>query len=137
MSISPDAHCASASALNQALNKLGSSVPTVSSPEKFAAAFNAVQRLVKRGSVLALHDISAGGMATALLEMVFANTDGGLTLDTKEFVDNGEKDLLKILFAENPAVLLQIADDKAESALRLFKEAGVEVMEVACPVLVP
>ena len=121
------------SALNQALNALGASVPTVASAEKFAAAFNAVQKLVKRGSILALHDISAGGMITALLEMTFANVNGGLEISTESFTKNGENDILKILFAENPAVLMQIADDKAESALKLLTEAGVEVAKIGRP----
>ena len=121
------------SALNQALNALGASVPTVASAEKFAAAFNAVQKLVKRGSILALHDISAGGMITALLEMTFANVNGGLEISTESFTQNGENDILKILFAENPAVLMQIADDKAESALKLLTEAGVEVAKIGRP----
>lgn len=121
------------SALNQALNALGASVPTVASAEKFAAAFNAVQKLVKRGSILALHDISAGGMITALLEMTFANVNGGLEISTESFSKNGENDILKILFAENPAIIMQIADDKAESALKLLAEAGVEVAKIGRP----
>ena len=57
--------------------------------------------------VLAGHDISAGGMVTALLEMCFADNRLGLDID---FSFLAEKDMIKILFAENPGVLIQIAD---------------------------
>ena len=86
----------------------------------FAAAFTAVQRLVDEGYILAGHDISAGGMITALLEMCFADNRLGLDID---FSYLAEKDIVKILFAENPGVLVQIKDCKKVAAI--LDEAGV------------
>ena len=114
------------SALFQSLNRLGAEAPTVTDPAQFVATFNAVQRLVKRGSIMAAHDVSAGGLITTILEMTFANTSGGVNLTTEAFTEAGESDLVKILFAENPALLVQIAEDKADSAEQLLKEAGVK-----------
>ena len=114
------------SALFQSLNRLGAEVPTVTDPAQFVATFNAIQRLVKRGSIMAAHDVSAGGLITTILEMTFANTSGGVNLTTEAFTEAGESDLVKILFAENPALLVQIAEDKADSAEQLLKEAGVK-----------
>ena len=114
------------SALFQSLNRLGAEAPTVTDPAQFVATFNAVQRLVKRGSIMAAHDVSAGGLITTILEMTFANTSGGVNLTTDAFTEAGESDLVKILFAENPALLVQIAEDKADSAEQLLKEAGVK-----------
>ena len=114
------------SALFQSLNRLGAEAPTVTDPAQFVATFNAVQRLVKRGSIMAAHDVSAGGLITTILEMTFANTSGGVNLTTDAFNEAGESDLVKILFAENPALLVQIAEDKADSAEQLLKEAGVK-----------
>lgn len=113
------------SALSQSLNHLGSEAPTVIDPNRFAETFNAVQRLVKRGSLMAAHDVSAGGLITTLLEMTFANTAGGINFSTESFVADGETDLVKILFAENPALVIQVADDKCEAAERLLDQAGV------------
>ncbi|MDE6263943.1 MAG: phosphoribosylformylglycinamidine synthase subunit PurQ, partial [Paramuribaculum sp.] len=113
------------SAFAQSLNKIGSDAPTVKNVTLFASAFAAVQRLVKRGSVLAAHDVSAGGLVTALLEMAFANTNGGIDFNTEAFVAEGQSDLVKILFAENPAIVLQLADSSVESALKVLDEAGV------------
>ena len=56
------------------MNKVGDEAPTVTDAEYFKNAFGAVQELVNRGLVLAGHDVSAGGMITAMLEMCFANT---------------------------------------------------------------
>ena len=114
------------SALFQSLNRLGAEAPTVTDPAQFVATFNAVQRLVKRGSIMAAHDVSAGGLITTILEMTFANTSGGVNLTTDAFTEAGESDLVKILFAENPALVVQIAEDKADSAEQLLKEAGVK-----------
>ena len=114
------------SALFQSLNRLGAEAPTVTDPAQFVATFNAVQRLVKRGSIMAAHDVSAGGLITTILEMTFANTSGGVNLTTEAFTEAGESDLVKILFAENPALVVQIAEDKADSAEQLLKEAGVK-----------
>ena len=114
------------SALFQSLNRLGAEAPTVTDPAQFVATFNAVQRLVKRGSIMAAHDVSAGGLITTILEMTFTNTSGGVNLTTDAFTEAGESDLVKILFAENPALVVQIAEDKADSAEQLLKEAGVK-----------
>lgn len=114
------------SAFAQSLNKVGSDAPTVTDPQQFIATFNAVQRLVKRNSLMAAHDVSAGGLVTTLLEMTFANTTGGIRLDTTAFTERGETDLVKILFAENPAIVLQVSDSGAEGALKILREAGAK-----------
>ncbi|MFA4086554.1 MAG: phosphoribosylformylglycinamidine synthase, partial [Paramuribaculum intestinale] len=121
------------SALGQTMNRLGAEAPTVADAGRFAAAFNAVQRLVARGSVMAAHDVSAGGLVTTLLEMAFANTKGGIEMSTDGFVAAGEDDLVKILFAENPAVVLQVADDKADKAMELLDKAGVKHIVIGRP----
>lgn len=121
------------SALAQTLNRIGSQVPAVKSPEQFVNTFNAIQRLVKRGSLMAAHDVSAGGLITTLLEMTFANTTGGINFTTDAFVSEGETDLVKILFAENPALVIQVADDKCEAAERLLTEAGVHFLPIGEP----
>lgn len=118
------------SALAQSLNRLGKEVPSVKSPEQFVKTFNAVQRLVKSKSLLAAHDISAGGLVTTLLEMAFANTNGGIELDADAFSSLGEKDLVKILFAENPALVVQIAANKCDKAESLLQEEGARFCKI-------
>ena len=116
------------SAFAQSLGSVGSEVPDVLDTDYFRRAFEAVQSAVGSGLVQAGHDVSAGGMLVALLEMCFANVDGGLEVDLDAIPDS---DLVKILFSENPAVLLQApADDRLEAILR---EAGVRFYRVARP----
>ena len=122
------------SALRQTLSAVGSDVPTVTDVEKFKATFEAVQTLVKRRRLLAMHDVSAGGLVTTLLEMLFANTKGGLKFYTDGFKEfYGEDDLVKILFAENPAIVVQVADSAKESSEAILREAGVRFFPIACP----
>ena len=116
------------SAFAQSLGSVGSEVPDVLDTDYFRQAFGAVQSAVGSGLVQAGHDVSAGGMLVALLEMCFANVDGGLEVDLDAIPDS---DLVKILFSENPAVLLQApADDRLEAILR---EADVRFYRVARP----
>ncbi|MFV0468906.1 MAG: phosphoribosylformylglycinamidine synthase, partial [Dysgonomonas sp.] len=93
------------SAFAQTLGKLGEEVPTVKDSEYFKNAFGAVQELLDRGLILAGHDVSAGGLITAMLEMCFANPLGGLEARLDKL---HHSDLIKILFAENPGVLIQV-----------------------------
>ena len=110
------------SSFAQILNKVGKDVPDVKDSAYFVEAFTAVQQLVSEGMVLAGHDISAGGMITALLEMCFADTRAGMNVD---FSFLAEKDIIKILFAENPGVLLQIKDEDAQKVSAILEKAGV------------
>lgn len=103
------------SSLGQTLNKVGVTSPDVVDPEYFRNAFNAVQQLIVDGDILAGHDISAGGMITTLLEMNFANYEMGMDVDLTSVK---EKDIIKLLFSENPGVVIQVEDvSKVEKIL--------------------
>ena len=81
------------SALFQTLGKAGGVTPDVTDPAYFAKAFNTVNAMVNADVVEAIHDVSAGGLVTALLEMCFANTKGGLNMYTDGFSIYGETTL--------------------------------------------
>jgi phosphoribosylformylglycinamidine synthase len=95
------------SSFAQVLNFVGDKTPDVKDSKYFIQAFEAIQQLVKKDLIIAGHDISSGGLITALLEMTFPQNDLGLTLD---LTDIGEKDFIKLLFSENPGVVLQVSD---------------------------
>ena len=118
------------SAFAQTLKKLGSDVPTVKNPEYFRDAFNAVQQLVEKGLIVAGHDISAGGLITCLLEMCFANTEGGLEIDLDNFKCD---DLIKVLFAENPGVVVQVSNANKAAFKKVLDEAGVAYVKLGQP----
>ena len=118
------------SAFAQSLGKVGDDVPTVKNPEYFRDAFNTVQELIKKDLVMAGHDISAGGMITTLLEMCFANTKGGMDIDLKEI--SGD-DMVKILMAENPGVIVQIADKDADEFKTIMDNNSISYAKIGKP----
>ena len=117
------------SSFGQIINRLGDSVPSVKDPAYFAAVFNIVQELIIKGKILAGHDISAGGMITTLLEMCFSNTSGGLTINLSAL---DELDTLKILFSQNPGIILQVRDE--DEIAEILLENGVSYLSIGHPV---
>ncbi|MEG1485179.1 MAG: phosphoribosylformylglycinamidine synthase [Bacteroidales bacterium] len=121
------------SAFAQIINKIGNNTPDINDPTYFGTCFTAIQELVNKGLILAGHDISAGGLITTVLEMCFANTHGGLSINarvlemlaqiseaangTKCFECEGKtlEDLIfRAMFSEVPGVLLQIENNKLD-----------------------
>ncbi len=118
------------SAFAQIVNRIGTIAPTINNHRYFARAFDAVQLLIKEGKILSGHDISSGGLITSMLEMNFGNTKGGLNINLDSF---DEADFIKILFNENPAILVQVNDsDKIVSELG---KKGVHAHIIGKPIL--
>ena len=120
------------SAFAQSLGKVGDDVPTVKNPEYFCDAFNAIQELIKKGWIMAGHDISAGGLITTLLEMCFANTKGGMHINLHDICKDG--DVVKTLFAENPGVVIQVSDEHKFEFKELMEDLGVGFAKIGYPV---
>ena len=118
------------SAFAQSLGKIGDEVPTVQDAEYFRDAFLAVQELVNKGLILAGHDISAGGLITTLLEMCFANVEGGMEINLDKMK---EHDLVKLLFAENPGIVIQVSDKHKEEVKQILEDAGVGFVKIGKP----
>ena len=118
------------SALAQSMGLLGDKAPGVKSADYFANTFNAVQALVENKQLLAAHDISAGGLLTTVLEMTFANTKGGVNLDLDGMA---EQDIVKVLFAENPALVIQVANNQCGKVERELAERGVKFIYIGEP----
>ena len=103
----------------QVLNTIGTEVPTIKDSKFFKNAFNSTQELILDDQIIAGHDIGSGGLITTLLEMCFANNNLGATIDSSTFE---EKDLIKILFAENIGIVFQAKNDlELESKLNSNK----------------
>lgn len=123
-----DKHKLGGSVLAQTLNKIGDEVPTVKDAEYFKAAFDSIQEMIAQNLILAGHDISEGGMITALLEMCFANTKGGLNVNLDYIAENS---LVTMLFAENPGVLIQVKDRKVVE--KILNDNGIGFARIATP----
>lgn len=118
------------SAFAQSLGKVGSDVPTVKNPEYFVDCFNAIQELIKRGWIMAGHDISAGGLITTLLEMTFANENGGINVNLHDIASD---DIVKMLFAENPGVVIQVSDEHKEELKKFLDDEGIGYAKIGYP----
>jgi phosphoribosylformylglycinamidine synthase len=101
------------SSFAQAMGKIGNTAPIVREPNYFKHSFKAVQNAIISEEILAGHDISAGGLITALLEMCFPNKDIGLSLD----LSNLGEDLVAMLFSEQPGVIVQVNDGRLQKRL--------------------
>ena len=110
------------SSFGQVLNAIGNDTPSIKNTCTFIKKFEIIQRLIDEGKILAGHDISAGGMIVTLLEMCFPQTEMGMDIDLCALEEN---DLVKLLFAENPGLILQIEDESILSGLDLdYKMIG-------------
>jgi len=115
------------SSFAQSLNQLGKKVPNVSDPGYFTKAFNAIQKMIEDKKILAGHDISSGGMITTMLEMCFANAQGGIIADLTQLPD--ENTFTK-LFSENPGILFQV---KNKSDLDILDQNKISYQIIGHP----
>ena len=111
------------SSFAQNLNKIGAETPTVLDPSYFKTAFNTLQKFIEKGYIQAGHDVGSGGLITSLLEMCFPSSSVGMTLS---FTNFKEQDLVKILFSEKSAVLLQSRENLSSH----FEKQGIAVCKI-------
>ena len=119
------------SSFAQILNEIGDEAPSVNDVAYFKKAFNTIQGLIRNNQLAAGHDISSGGLLTALLELCFADNNLGANIilpNPSQGVAFGTDDLVKILFAENSGVLIQANNDaEVEDA---FAKANIETLKI-------
>jgi len=123
--LSKDSFKLGGSSFGQTINKLGNDAPDVKDPAYFKIVFEAIQKLLEKELILAGHDISAGGLITALLEMTFAQNQWGLDIDLAAF---READLVKILFSQNPGIILQV--DSNSDAIQILEDEGIPYKKI-------
>ncbi|PKP24683.1 MAG: phosphoribosylformylglycinamidine synthase [Bacteroidetes bacterium HGW-Bacteroidetes-2] len=125
INFSQDAFQLGGSSLAQILNEIGNEAPTVTDATYFKNAFNTIQQLIKENKIAAGHDISSGGLITALLEMCFADNDLGADINLTALIEN---DIIKLLFSENSGILIQANKDvEVENA---FAKANIKAIKI-------
>src|SRR5690554_5048581 len=131
INLSKDTFKLGGSSFAQILNEIGNEAPKVNDAGYFKTAFNTIQNLIRDNQIAAGHDISSGGLLTALLEMCFADNELGADIvlpNPSQGGAFGTDDLIKILFAENSGVLIQAIDDSTfENA---FAKANIEIHKI-------
>jgi phosphoribosylformylglycinamidine synthase len=124
INISQDNYKLGGSSFSQVVNKIGNETPNVQDEAYVKTVFNTIQKLIKQHQIVAGHDVASGGLITTLLEMCFAINNIGAELDLTCL---GEKDSLKMLFAENAGIVIQSKNDSIEN---LLKDAQIEFFNI-------
>ena len=129
INLSKDNYKLGGSSFAQILNTIGNEAPTVVDSTYVKAVFNTMQKAIRKGLILAGHDVASGGLITTLLEMCFADVNLGVTLDLTAL---GEADSIKLLFAENAGIVVQVKND---SVIDVFESKTIEAIKIGtvCP----
>jgi len=109
----------------QELKNIGDNPPDIADADYFKRTFTVLQDLIRQNLILAGHDISAGGLITTLLEMTFANPDIGLDINLSSIPYD---DIIQILFAENPGVVIQVSNVK--EVINKLYQADIEYFPI-------
>ena len=118
------------SSLGQVLNRVGKKPPTIKDNAYFAKVFNAVQELIKNDEIISGHDISEGGLITTLLEMNFANCNGGMNIDLNHL---NEENPIKLLFSERPSIVIQVSNGK--DIIGKLANQGIDAINIGSPTI--
>ena len=121
INLSSDKYKLGGSAFGQIINKVGEESPSIKDSKYFKKIFNCTQKLIKQKFVESGHDISSGGLITSLLEMCFSSNEIGAEINLTKI---NERDIIKILFAENSSILLQV--NNIEKVNEIFKKNNIE-----------
>lgn len=128
INLSKDSFKLGGSSFAQTLNKIGNEVPTITDAAYFKKAFNGIQQLILEDEIVAGHDVGSGGLITTLVEMCFSGNNLDANIDLTPL---GEKDIVKALFNENIAVVLQANNDETfESKLN---EQQIDFVKIGVP----
>ena len=124
INLSNDKHKLGGSSFAQTLGKVGQETPTIQNSNLVINIFNTIQNLIRKDMIIAGHDIGSGGLITTILEMCFAENNLGADID---FSLINEKDSIKLLFSENPAIVIQAKDKSIE---KVFKDKRINYYKI-------
>ncbi|MFP4514531.1 MAG: phosphoribosylformylglycinamidine synthase [Parcubacteria group bacterium] len=119
------------SALAQVYNQLGNETPDIDDPQLLLRGFKVVQELVSDGMINACHDISDGGMISALMEMAFAGNSG---FDCHVRTDRNT--VIEELFAEEAGWIIAFDCKKEENILELLEANKIpfDIIGITTPI---
>ena len=98
-----------------------SETPDIDDVGLLKVMFNSIQELIAHNKVLALHDISDGGLIITLLEMAFTKKIG---LDLL-FPDLSKDNLNSFLFSEEAGLVIQVADTHCDQVINQLSSEGL------------
>ncbi|GFR61468.1 phosphoribosylformylglycinamidine synthase [Elysia marginata] len=121
--LSSDHFSLGGSAFAQICGRVGSETWSIKDHSLFSRTFDCIQNFIKKKTVYAGHDVSSGGLITTLLEMCFADSELGASVDLTSL---GEEDTTKLLFSENASLVIQTDDNTYEE----LQKVGISIFEI-------
>ena len=103
-------------------------VPDIDYVKSFKTLLNSIQELIQRGWIVALHDISDGGIFSTVAELSFTNKVG-IEIFTPETVQN--ESLMQYLFAEETGAVIQFHNEFEDQALDFLKQININCQKCA------
>ena len=113
------------SIFSEVIQETFNETPDIDDADKFKDMFYLIQDLVKNKNIIALHDISDGGLVTSIAEMCFTKKIGA-TIDISDF-----ENINQTLFNEEIGFVIQIENSQLEKVLKLFEEKNLFAKEIA------
>ena len=99
--------------------------PDIDNIEVFEKLFSGIQNLMKNKKILAMHDISDGGLITTLLEMCFTKKVGmRMDLDDSSGVN-------EFLFSEEIGFAIQIKKNNLDEITKILKNEDLYLKKIA------
>jgi phosphoribosylformylglycinamidine synthase len=99
--------------------------PDIDNIEVFEKLFSGIQNLLKNKKILAMHDISDGGLITTLLEMCFTKKVGmRMDLDDSSGVN-------EFLFSEEIGFAIQIKKNNLDEITKILKNEDLYLKKIA------
>ena len=98
--------------------------PDIDSVDDFRNMFLLIQEMITSKDILAIHDISDGGLITTLLEMCFTKKIG-MNLNL-----SGIDRVIENLFSEESGFVVQVKQKDAAKIITTFTEKGLAVNEI-------
>ncbi|PIS07547.1 phosphoribosylformylglycinamidine synthase [Candidatus Berkelbacteria bacterium CG10_big_fil_rev_8_21_14_0_10_43_13] len=119
LDVSPGMKRLGGSALAQTLKQVGNDCPDVEDVDLLKRTYEAVQELLRRGIITAVHDVSDGGLITTMLEMCMAGNVGlYASLESQHTA-------IETLFAEEPGIVISLCKENLDSFAEVMAEFGM------------
>ena len=115
------------SSLYQSFKLFGGPTPDIDDIAAFKSLFDGTQKLLEDELILSMHDISDGGMVTALIEMALcSNTGLDINLDYPE-----KPKIIPKLFSEESGLVIEVNNESLEKVKKYLGGLDINFEEIA------
>jgi phosphoribosylformylglycinamidine synthase II len=109
-------------------NELGKNIPQINFEEHRNQIYSVLESIQNK-LVLSCHDISDGGLAVCLAEMLLGGeADGKIGAEINFDFSNLRED--KILFSETPGFVMEVKESNKDKILEIFKKYNCSVAQI-------